>query len=131
MKNIKNSFILSIISVIIGGIQMALFLPNGLSCSDGESSLLDGMLYFMPFQFLFVFILSLFNSKTINYIILFTVLLFWFYINKIEFTNRHACWSTFSDSEILISTLLKSTITCFIPILTLYLIMRKMKRFSI
>ncbi|WP_449399668.1 hypothetical protein [Chryseobacterium wanjuense] len=49
--------------MIIGAIQMALFLPNGISCADGKSSLLDGILLFMSIQFGIVFILSLIDKK--------------------------------------------------------------------
>jgi hypothetical protein len=98
---------------------MAFFLPNGISCLDGTSSLLDGILLFMPIQFILVFILSLINKKNINYLILVLIFIFWVFINKIEFTNRHACWSTFSDIEIIKIVLLKSLYTCSICICVL------------
>ncbi|SDG64690.1 MFS transporter [Epilithonimonas hungarica] len=128
MSKIKKALIISLISVIIGGLQMAVFLPDGTSCIDGKSSLLEGFLFFMPIQFILVFCLSLVNKKCIIYLILLMVFIFWIFINKNEFTNRHACWSTFTEGEIIKAVLLKSSFTCSLCICALYLaIMRFIK----
>jgi hypothetical protein len=127
MNTIKKSLILSLISAVIGGIQMAIFLPDGVSCLDGTSSLLDEILFFMPIQLIAVFIIGLVNKKITDYFILAFLLIFWFFINKYEFTNRHACWSTFSDIEILKTVLLKSLLTCTICLLPIYFLIKKLK----
>lgn len=59
-----RAFFISLVSVTIGSIQMVFFLPGGVSCIDGKSSLLDGILFYMPIQFAGVFLLSLLNKKT-------------------------------------------------------------------
>ena len=125
VNSIKKSFIISLVSVIIGAIQMTFFLPNGLSCIDGTSSLFDGVLFYMPIQFIVVFVLTLNNIKNTKYFILIFILLFWIFINKIEFENRYACWSTFSQIEIIKVVLLKSSYTCFVCMGIFYLLFRK------
>jgi hypothetical protein len=126
MSAIKKSFIISLVSAAIGGVQMAIFLPDGVSCLDGTSSLLDGILFFMPIQLVTVFIIGLVNKKVTDYFILAFLLIFWFFINKYEFTSRHACWSTFSDIEILKTVLLKSLLTCAICIFPIYFLLTKL-----
>lgn len=125
MNNIKNSFFIGAISIVFGSLQMTFFLSDGISCSDGKSSLLDGILFFMPIQFAFIFILSLIRKKIIQYLILVLTYIFWIYINKYEFEHRYACWSTFSNSEILKSVLLKSSFTCSICLLLFYFFTKK------
>ncbi|MCU7619328.1 hypothetical protein NZ698_19275 [Chryseobacterium sp. PBS4-4] len=126
MSTIKKSLIISLVSTVIGAIQMAIFLPDGVSCLDGTSSLLDGILFFMPIQLVTVFIIGLVNKKVTDYFILAFLLIFWFFINKYEFTSRHACWSTFSDIEILKTVLLKSLLTCTICLFPIYFLMTKL-----
>ena len=125
MNNLRNSFFISAISTFIGCLQMAFFLFDGVSCIDGKSSLLDGILLFMPIQFVFIFILSLIRKNFIQYLILVLVLIFWIYINNHEFEHRYACWSTFSNSEVLKAVLLKSSYTCSICILLIYFFTKK------
>lgn len=60
----KKSLIISLISALIGGLQMAIFLPDGVSCLNGTSSLFDGILFFMLIQLFIVLHQS--NSKTID-----------------------------------------------------------------
>jgi len=127
MNNTKKSLIISSLSAVIGGIQIALFLPDGVSCSDGTSSLFDGILFFMPIQFVIVFLLGVINKRILVYIIPAVLLIFWLFINWHEFVNRHACWSTFSDIEILKVVLLKSLLTCTVCILPIYFLIRKLK----
>lgn len=126
MNIIKKSLIISFVSAVIGGIQMALFLPDGVSCSDGSNSLFDGILFFMPIQFVIVFLLGLINRKITAYFIPAFLIIFWLFINRYEFINRHACWSTFSDTEILKVVLLKTLLTCTICILPVYFLIRKL-----
>jgi len=73
---------------------------------NGTSSSFDGILFFMPIQFVIVFLIGLINKKAIAYSILIFLLIFWLFINRYKFINRHACWSTFSDTEILKAVLL-------------------------
>lgn len=127
MNTIKKSLIVSLVCAFIGGIQMSLFLPDGVSCSDGTSSLFDGILFFMPIQFVIVFLLGLINKKATDYIISVSLLIFWLIINRYEFINRHACWSTFSDTEILKVVLLKSLLTCTLCIIPVYFIIKKLR----
>ena len=125
LSTIKKSLIISLISALIGGLQMAIFLPDGLSCLNGTSSLLDGILFFMPVQMVIVFCLGLIDKKMTPYTILLFLTIFWLSINKEEFVDRKACWSTFSDAEILKVVLLKSALTCTICLLPLYFLLRK------
>jgi len=111
--------------LIIGAIQMAFFLPNGISCVDGKNSLFDGILFYMPIQSVIVFVLAFIDIKNIKFYILIFILIFWIFINKIEFENRYACWSTFSNVEIIKVVLLKSSFTCFFCIGALYLFLKK------
>ena len=125
LSAIKKSLVISLISALIGGLQMAIFLPDGLSCLNGTSSLLDGILFFMPVQMVIVFCLGLIDKKITPYTILLFLMIFWLSINKEEFVDRKACWSTFSDAEILKVVLLKSALTCTICLLPLYFLLRK------
>lgn len=86
----KESIKISILSVIIGAIQMILFLPDGYSCIDeesdiitailGESDIITAILYDMPIQFCIVLIYSLIfkplESSIAKYILLLIVLVF-------------------------------------------------------
>lgn len=125
MSKVVSAFYMAFISIVVGSIQMAFFLYDGVSCSDGTSSLLDGILFFMPFQFVFVFLLSLVRKNIIYYLIMFLIFIFWIYVNEHEFENRHACWSTFSNIEIIKAVLLKSSYTCSICIFVYYFLTRK------
>lgn len=124
MNSIKKSLIISIASALLGGLQMALFLPDGVSCLDGTSSLFDGVLFFMPFQLVIVFCLGLINKKITAYTNSAFLLLFWLFINRNEIVARKACWSTFSDAEILKVVLLKSALTCTVCLLPLYFFLK-------
>ena len=55
-----------------------------------------------------------------KYILLLIVLVFWLYANKVEFSHRYACWSTYSEEEININVLYKSIIPCIICIFSFY-----------
>ncbi|EFK57101.1 MFS transporter [Sphingobacterium spiritivorum] len=123
-----RAFFISLVSVTIGSIQMVFFLPGGVSCIDGKSSLLDGILFYMPIQFAGVFLLSLLNKKTADLFLLVGVLLFWLWVNKVEFTSRHACWSTYTDTEIIKAVLLKSALTCGVSIALLGVFVKWYKR---
>jgi len=100
----KESIKISILSVIVGSLQMILFLPNGYSCIDGESDIITGIFHFMPIQFCLVFVLA-----------------FWLYANKVEFSHRYACWSTYSEEEIKINVLYDSIIPCVICVFSFYM----------
>jgi len=117
---IKKSLMISIVAALLSSLQMALFLSDGVSCVDGTSSLMDGILFFMPIQFIIVFFLGLINRKITAYLIPGCILLFWLLINRHEFVTRKACWSTFSDVEVLKIVLLKSALTCTICLLPVY-----------
>ncbi|MDO4729444.1 MAG: hypothetical protein Q4B43_10640 [Bacteroidota bacterium] len=117
----KETIKLSTLSVIVGSIQMIIFLPNGYSCIDGKSDIIAGIFHFMPIQFGMVFIYSIIfkpiRKSIAKYILLFIVLVFWLYSNKVEFTHRYACWSSYSDSEITENVLYNSVIPCVFCIL--------------
>ncbi|RZJ87709.1 MAG: MFS transporter [Chryseobacterium sp.] len=125
LTTLKQSVYISLVCALLGSIQMALFLPDGVSCADGSSSLLDGILFFMPVQLLIVFLLGLLNKELRTYVIPAFLLLFWLYINKHEFVDRKACWSTFSEAEVLKVVLLKSALTCTVCLLPLYFFYKK------
>ncbi|WP_293915360.1 MULTISPECIES: MFS transporter [unclassified Sphingobacterium] len=127
----RRAFFISLVSVIIGSMQMAFFLPDGVSCIDGTSSLLDGILFYMPIQFAGVFLLSLLNQKTMDYFLLAAVLFFWIWINKVEFTHRHACWSTYTDAELIKAVLQKSAFTCGVSIALLGVFVNWYNRLSV
>jgi|GEM_PF-6387282 len=59
LSKIKKSLIISLISALIGGLQMALFLPDGVSCLNGISSLFDGILIFMPTQLVIFYFIGI------------------------------------------------------------------------
>lgn len=122
---IKKSLIISIGSALVGGLQMALFLPDGVSCLEGTSSLFDGILFFMPVQLVIVFCLGFIDKKITAYFIPSFLLIFWLFINRHEFVARKACWSTFSDTEIIKVVLLKSALTCTICLLPFYFLLKK------
>ena len=90
----KESIKISILSVIIGAIQMILFLPDGYSCIDGESDIITAILYDMPIQFCIV---------------------------RVEFLHREACWSTFLKEEINPVVVYGSIIPCSICIFAFYI----------
>ena len=81
---------------------------------------LQGFLHFMPIQFCFVFLYSIIfkpiEKPIAKYILLLIVLAFWLYANKVEFSHRYACWSTYSEEEININVLYDSIIPCVICI---------------
>lgn len=128
MSNLIRAFYVSIISILLGSLQMAFFLFEGVSCSDGKSSLLDGILFFMPIQFAIVLILSLIRKNILHYLLIILIFVFWIFINKHEFEHRYACWSTFSDEEIIKTVLLKSSYTCSSSIILFYFFTRKFFR---
>lgn len=121
----KENIKISILSVIIGAIQMILFLPDGYSCIDGESDIITAIFYDMPIQFCIVFIYSLIfkplESSIAKYILLLIVLVFWLYINRVEFLHREACWSTFLKEEINPVVVYGSIIPCSICIFAFYI----------
>ena len=120
----KESIKISLLSVIVGSLQMILFLPNGYSCIDGKSDIITGIFHFMPIQFCLVFLYSIIfkpiEKPIAKYILLLIVLAFWLYANKVEFSHRYACWSTYSEEEININVLYKSIIPCVICIFSFY-----------
>ena len=131
----KESIKISILSVIVGAIQMILFLPDGYSCIDGESDIITAILgesdiitailYDMPIQFCIVLIYSLIfkplESSIAKYILLLIVLVFWLYINRVEFLHREECWSTFLKEEINPVVVYGSIIPCSICIFAFYI----------
>ena len=125
LQKMKESIKISILSVIVGSFQMILFLPNGYSCIDGKSDIITGIFHFMPIQFCLVFLYSIIfkpiEKPIAKYILLLIVLAFWLYANKVEFSHRYACWSTYSEEEININVLYKSIIPCVICIFSFYM----------
>jgi len=131
----KENIKISILSVIVGAIQMILFLPDGYSCIDGESDIITAILgesdiitailYDMPIQFCIVLIYSLIfkplESYIAKYILLLIVLVFWLYVNRVEFLHREACWSTFLKEEINPVVIYGSIIPCSICIYAFYI----------
>ena len=112
---IKKVLIIGLLCTIIGSIQMYWFLPEGVSCFNPNEGLFDAVLKFMILQLIFVISIFLFvKEKFSRYMIPVFLCLFWFFINKHEFTYRHACWSTYLQSEIWLITFRKS----LIPIIT-------------
>ena len=131
----KENIKISILSVIVGAIQMILFLPDGYSCIDGESDVIiailgesdviTAILYDMPIQFCIVLIYSLIfkplESSIAKYILLLIVLVFWLYVNRVEFLHREECWSTFLKEEINPVVVYGSIIPCSICIFAFYI----------
>ena len=121
----KENIKISILSVIVGAIQMILFLPDGYSCIDGESDIITAILYDMPIQFCIVFVYSIFckpiRQSIAKYILLLIILAFWLYINRVEFLHREACWSTFLKEEINPVVVYGSIIPCSICIFPFYI----------
>ncbi len=120
----KESIKISILSVIIGSIQMIIFLPNGYSCIDGKSDIISGIFFFMPIQFCIVFVYNIIfkplQKSIAKYFLLFIVLVFWLYCNKTEFTHRYACWSTYLEEEINKIVLYNSLVPCISCIIFFY-----------
>ena len=120
----KESIKISTLSVIIGAIQMILFLPDSYSCIDAKSDVITGISIFMPRQFCMVFVYSIFckpiKKPIAKYILLLIVLAFWLYINRIEFIHRKACWSTYLEEEINPAVVYGSVIPCGISIYAFY-----------
>ena len=109
IKNVKNGLFISLYAALLGAIQIYWFLPDGLSCIDAKSGLIDAIFFFITIQFILVLILFLvIKGKAKPYLIVSVIGVFWFLINKHEFTYRYACWSTFSESDILYYTIQKS-----------------------
>ena len=121
----KESIKISALSVIIGAIQMILFLPDGYSCIDAKSDVITGISIFMPIQFCIVFVYSIFckpiRQSIAKYILLLIILAFWLYINRIEFMHREACWSTYLKEEINPVVIYGSIIPCSICIFAFYI----------
>ena len=121
----KESIKISALSVIIGAIQMILFLPDGYSCIDAKSDVITGISIFMPIQFCIVFVYSIFckpiRQSIAKYILLLIILAFWLYINRIEFIHREACWSTYLKEEINPAVVYRSIIPCGICIFAFYI----------
>ena len=121
----KESIKISALSVIIGAIQMILFLPDGYSCIDAKSDVITGISIFMPIQFCIVFVYSIFckpiRQSIAKYILLLIILAFWLYINRIEFMHREACWSTYLKEEINPAVVYSSIIPCGICIFAFYI----------
>ena len=110
-KKIKNKLIISLLCAIIGALQMYWFLPNGLSCDDAKSGVLEAIFKFMSIQFLIVFLIQIMLRLSFSlYTTIGFLCVYWFYINKNEFTLRYACWSTYSSSDILYYSFNKSII---------------------
>lgn len=115
IQNIKKAFIISFVGIVLGIIQMYWFLPDGLSCIDAKSGIIDAIFTFMSIQFLSVFLIYLITKgNTRFYSLILFLCLFWFYVNKNEFTHRRACWSTYTASEVLYNTFIQS----LLPIIT-------------
>ena len=114
---------------------MILFLPDGYSCIDGESDIITAILgesdiitailYDMPIQFCIVLIYSLIfkplESSIAKYILLLIVLVFWLYVNRVEFLHKEECWSTFLKEEINPVVIYGSIIPCSICIFAFYI----------
>lgn len=131
-EKIKNALIISLLCAIFGALQMYWFLPNGLSCIDAKSGIIEAIFKFMGIQFLVIFFIQLILKSSFKlYMIAVSLCFFWFFINKNEFTYRYACWSTFSSSDILYYSFKNSTvpiITCLtILILSVYFYKSKSK----
>ena len=79
----------------------------------------------MPIQFCIVLIYSLIfkplESSIAKYILLLIVLVFWLYVNRVEFLHREACWSTFLKEEINPVVVYSSIIPCSICIFAFYI----------
>jgi ABC-type uncharacterized transport system permease subunit len=136
LKNLKKAFLISLYASVLGGIQIYWFLPEGLSCLDLKSSAVDAIFNFVPIQFIIITIIFMLTKKRMRFysiiiIIIIIICFFWFFVNKYEFTHRHACWSTFSESSILLSTFIKSLkpiITCLVIFIVGYLLLGKLKK---
>lgn len=104
---------------------MILFLPDGYSCIDGKSDIITAIFYNMSIQFCIVLIYSLIfkplESSIAKYILLLIVLVFWLYVNRVEFLHREACWSTFLKEEINPVVIYGSIIPCSICIFAFYI----------
>lgn len=110
-KKIKKPIIISLLCAIIGSFEMYWFLPNGLSCIDAKSGVIEAILKFMSIQLLIVFLIQIILKFNISlYTTVIYLSIYWFLINKNEFTYRYACWSTFSNSDILYYSFNKSII---------------------
>ena len=72
------------------------------------------------FVFLYSIIFKPIEKPIAKYILLLIVLVFWLYANKVEFSHRYACWSTYSEEEININVLYNSIIPCIICIFSFY-----------
>ncbi len=129
IKNIKISLLISLISAIIGSIQMYWFLPDGLSCIDAKSGVIDTILKFIPIQFILVFFIQVISKHNLKiYVISLFLSLFWFFVNKNDFTYRHACWSTYSKESIVNATLFFSLIpiiTCLILFIIFWVLLNR------
>jgi len=118
-------------SCIMGAIQMYWFLPDGLSCIDAKSGVIEAIIKFMIIQFVAILGLQYVLKAKAIYTIPVFLCVFWFFINKNEFTYRHACWSTFSNQEIIEATLIFSIvpmITCLVVFLLGYFLMAKWQK---
>jgi len=134
-KKIRPSLVISLFSIVIGAFQMYWFLPDGLSCMDAQSGIIEAIFKFMSIQALFIFLVfTIFKLNIGRYISFIFLIFYWFFINKNEFTNRHACWSTFSNSEITYYSFYESIapiVTCLIVfIIGVYLYKLKSKNFQ-
>ena len=128
MKNIKRSFKIAILSIFVGSIQMVIFLPDGSYCDDLSSDVISGIFRFMPIQFIIMFFNSYIFKSYDKYTSLFVLLFLWLYINKIEFTNREACWATFSEREIEEYVIDHSIFPCSISLFLFFCIYWIMKK---
>ena len=107
----KKTPIISLFAGCLGAIQMYWFLPNGLSCFDVKSGVIEAIEILIPIQFIITsLICKLFQKRARFYVLLPFLCVFWFLINKHEFTYRHACWSTYFECEILFYTLYESIV---------------------
>ncbi|WP_075602979.1 hypothetical protein [Saccharicrinis aurantiacus] len=131
-RKIKSALTISLLCAIFGALQMYWFLPDGLSCIDAKSGVVEAIFKFMGIQFLVVFFIQLILKSSFKlYVIAVSLCFFWFFINKNEFTYRYACWSTFSSSDILYYSFKNSIapiITCLtVLILSIYFYKSKSK----
>ncbi|MCG8894618.1 MFS transporter [Tenacibaculum finnmarkense] len=129
-NTIKKGALVGLLCAILGAIQMFWFLPNGQSCLDARSGLLDAIFVFMSLQFFLVVIIYVIIRTRLRFYILIALLCtFWFFVNKNEFTYRLACWSTYTTSDILYYTFQKSIIpiaTCISIFIVGYLYLGKL-----
>ncbi len=98
--NIRQATKISYISVLTGLIYtyLAAFMLKDYTMTI----FLHSLCVYLPLQFVIVFLIEKFlSSKVSFYIIILFLINYWFFIYRLEFIEQIACWSTFSEEEIL------------------------------